>query len=247
MMKLPISELRTAEPFRRLFSVQASTVNAIAADMRRRGFAEEHPVVIWKGHASTILDGYTRLAAATVADIVDVPVVAVELADESEALAYAIACQRNRRNLTDAEVARCVAELDKRKTAGRPPAELAQPCANLPDGERAPKSSAATAALLGISPRKVEQIRTVEDHGTPEVRAAVDSGDLSINAAYKATQDARRPVAVETPAHTIETPAPPQDRNWVALLWQVVAGSVETDRTSILAALDRVRKMVEEP
>jgi len=69
---------------------------------------------------------------------------------EQEALEYAIRCQRNRRNLTAAEIRHCVAELDKRKTHAEAGAlkgqKPAQHCAG------SGKSSAETAELLGVSP-----------------------------------------------------------------------------------------------
>jgi len=43
-----------------------------------------------------------------------------EAAQQAAALKYAIKCQRNRRNLTQAEIMKCVQEVDKLKTAGRP-------------------------------------------------------------------------------------------------------------------------------
>jgi len=58
--------------------------------------------------------------------------------------------QRNRRNLTEAELLRCVRELDKRKTAGRPAADkLTQPCVNSDRHDRT--SATDTAAAVGIS------------------------------------------------------------------------------------------------
>ena len=82
------------------------------------------------------------------------------------ALKYAIGCQRNRRNLTDAELVRCVAELDKRKAVGRPAqGEMPQPCGITG------RTAEATAAALGISQRKVEQIRTIAHRLDGLVRA----------------------------------------------------------------------------
>jgi len=62
----------------------------------------------------------------------------------------------------------CLAELDKRREHGADQARAAdgtlqpkaQDCAN-------GKSSEATADLLGVSTRQVEQLRTIQDHATP--------------------------------------------------------------------------------
>ena len=51
--------------------------------------------------------------------------------------------------------------------------------------------------LLGISRTKVEQLRTLNDHASDEVKEAVKDGKLSINKAYKATMDARHATKAE--------------------------------------------------
>ena len=98
-------------------------------------------------------------------------------ATESEALEYAIKCQTNRRNLTDAEILRCVQELDKRRTkaeAAKVASDVAAGTVTQPCVTEGP-SSAATAATIGISQRKVEQARTVLDHA-PEPIAGDSRG-----------------------------------------------------------------------
>jgi hypothetical protein len=73
-----------------------------------------------------------------------------------------------------------------------------------------------------VSARKVEQARTVIDHAPAEVKAAVESGDLSINAAYKATQEARR-------ESEPQKPAPPVD--WYSHYYDhLLAGAVSKPR-----------------
>jgi ParB family chromosome partitioning protein len=190
------TDLTTAEPFKSLFSAGSNKVrDAVAAAMTKNGYDPAFPIVAWNG---VVVDGHTRLAASKLAKLKMVYFVDHQFTDEAEALSYAIACQRNRRNLTDAELLRCVAELDKRKDK----------TATLKRGDSMPdpqgcgtgESAAATAATLGISQRKVEQIRTVLDHATPEVKAAVESGELSTNAAYKATQESRKGDPEPSPA-----------------------------------------------
>jgi len=109
-----------------------------------------------------------------------------EFDTEQEALEYAIRCQRNRRNLTAAEIVQCVAELDKRRTAGRPTADkLASQDAN------SGKSSKETADLLGVSQATVERARAINDHAPEEVKEAIRNG-LGIKPAYEQTQAVRR-------------------------------------------------------
>jgi Lar family restriction alleviation protein len=184
LAECPTRDLRTAEPFRSLFPHSDRMAETIAAAMVRHGYDPAFPIITWNG---VVVDGHTRLAAAKAAKLRTVFYVDHPFDNESEALEYAIKCQTNRRNLTDAEMLRCVQELDKRKAVGRPPqAETPQPCGITG------RTAEATAATLGISQRKVEQIRTVLDHAPEPVKAAVQAGDISINAAYNATQEARR-------------------------------------------------------
>lgn len=186
-----VREFKTAEPFRSLFQRSPTMVETIAADMRANGFDLAYPIVTWNG---VVVDGNTRLAAAKAAGLDDIPGVDHHFPDETAALEYAIRSQVHRRNLTEKELFRCQGELDKLKDMGRPPAkEVAQGCATSDPG----KSAVTTAATLGVSPRKVEQMRTVRARATPEVRAAVESGDMTINAAYNATV---KPAAEPPPA-----------------------------------------------
>jgi len=218
------AELETREPFRGLFPANRKLTDAIADDMRDRGYDPTWPIAAWGG---VVVDGHTRLAAARQARLTLVPVAMHHFPDEAAALEYAIKCQTNRRNLSDEELLRCWQELDKRRQSGER-TDLAQPCARSPEDGRAPKSAAATAELLGISQRKGEQIRTVLDHAPEPVKEAVQAGNMSINAAYKATQEARReaePPKPEPPRHQpppgphtepcphCETPDPAVDHN----------------------------------
>jgi hypothetical protein len=78
-------------------------------------------------------------------------------------LGLAIHRQQDRRNLTDAELLKCIQWMDQRKERGGDRGNQytggkAQSCA-------LPKSADQTAQTLGISARKVERVRTVMDHG----------------------------------------------------------------------------------
>ena len=111
-------------------------------------------------------NGHTRLHAAIAAGIDDVPVVLRAFFDEDTAVEYAIHCQRDRRNLSDADILRWIAEVDKRRSkqeraamAGRPKAgeNLASSEAKFNRQER--KSAQQTADIVGTSRAKVEQAR----------------------------------------------------------------------------------------
>src|SRR4051794_4925547 len=70
---------------------------------------QDHHVMVLIGHPAAIKAGVESLAYLR------------DFADEDEALLYAIASQRDRRNLTDAELVRCVEALDDLKSEGGRP------------------------------------------------------------------------------------------------------------------------------
>tara|TARA_R110001599_G_scaffold348542_1_gene575902 strand:- start:387 stop:1106 length:720 start_codon:yes stop_codon:yes gene_type:complete len=195
-MKIITDEIKTRSPYKDLFAIKSATLSAITKSMKKDGFNEAEPLVYWQidsvGHV--LVDGHTRLEAAKQAGLQEVHAVRMNFDNELKAVEYAISRQKNRRNLTELEIVNCMGELDKLRQAGRPSKELAPHGANLDTG----KSSASTAEALGISQRKVERIRTVQDYATPEVKEAIQSGDMSINKAYNETQ-ARRKEEKEEP------------------------------------------------
>ncbi len=188
---MPTQTLRTAAPFKTLFPIKESVLNEIAEDMKQNGFDYAHPIIIWAGHKVTVVDGHTRLAAAQKIHLNKVPITLKEFADEDEAMRYAIRAQRNRRNLTDAELLTCLNELDKRKLRGGNPKA---------SREAIGKSAEKTADLLGVSRAKVERLRTVNDHAPEKIKKAVASGKLSVNKAYNETIKQRREKEVDSGA-----------------------------------------------
>lgn len=177
--------VKTASPFKDLFQVRPADLENVKQDMEVNGYDFAHPIILWAGHDLIVVDGHTRLAAAQKLMFPRIPVIRKDFKDEAEALEYAIKSQRNRRNLTDAELLNCLTELDKRKKTG--------PTKGLASREAKPgKSAEETAAILGVSRAKVERLRTVSDHGSDEIKDAVKSGEMSVNKAYNETMDARR-------------------------------------------------------
>ena len=176
------NSLRTAEPFKSLFPIREADLDKIADDMKKHGFDHAHPIIVWAGHKFTVVDGHTRLAAARRLGIDAIPVVVREFGNENDALEYAIDSQRNRRNLSDAEMMRCLSALDKRRKTGRPKDS------DVIHG----KSADATAYLLGTSRCKVEKLRTINDYAPQTIKLAVLSGSISANRAYIITMETRR-------------------------------------------------------
>jgi len=194
------NKIKTGEPFESLFPVDAHTLDAIAKDMELHGYDDAHPIVLWD-EKGIVIDGHTRLQAAIAAGIDDVLVIRNSFEDEDAAVEYAIHCQRDRRNLSDADMLRWIAEVDKRKTAqeraheGGKAGGRGRGDSLAPDGVKLSekKSAAATAAVVGTSARKVERARTVLDKATDEVKQAVEKGEMSINQAYNETVNPREP------------------------------------------------------
>ncbi len=182
-----VGDIQTAPPFRDLFPIDEKVLEAIYWDLQKHGFDPARPIILWESHGSVVIDGHTRLRAARKAGLCQVPVMLKYFADEEDALQYAIGSQRNRRNLKDSEILKCIEELDKRRSKI---ANLIQNRTEAPHGASG-KSSSDTASLLGISERKVERARTVMDRASADVKAAVQSGKMSINAAYNQTVGAR--------------------------------------------------------
>ena len=180
IMMAKTDSLRTAAPFKDLFPIREDILNRIMTDMKQHGFDSGHPIVVWSGKKLTVVDGHTRLLAAIKLGIEAIPVVFREFANEKAALEYAIGSQRNRRNLTDAELMKCISALDQRKKKG--------PQKDRPHG----KSADRTAMLLGTSRIKVEKIRSIIDHAPEEIKEAIRSGNLTINKAYIITMGKRK-------------------------------------------------------
>lgn len=201
-------ELVTRSPFEGLFPVDLNMLETIAESMRATGYDDAFPILVWEG---TVIDGHTRLLAALDVGIRDVPTMEKRFEDEDAALAYAIHAQRDRRNLTTADIVRCVKAVDKRK-AGRGPAQNTgsrDPANSDPD-----RSADTTAAIVGVSSATVKRIRTVEDHGTPEVKRAMETGKISIKAAAEEVQRQRK---VEEASTMKETEKAPKKRGAVTL------------------------------
>jgi len=103
--------------------------------------------------------------------------------DLSHGTNRAAGAQSNRRNLEPGEPIRCIDRLDAIKQRGRKP-ELASRDAN------SGKSAAETSSLVGVSQATVERAHKVLRDG--DARAAVESGEKSINAASKDVRPGRR-------------------------------------------------------
>ena len=94
------------------------------------------------------------------------------------------------------------------------------------------KSADETAKLIGISRSKVEKAIAVMDKATPEIKAAVDSGTMTINKEYETTRKkkVKPPKTMTTPSEEGTTLSAPQNSN-------VATGSFLHDIVEELKAL----------
>lgn len=114
MERMKIAGIKTRAPFEDLFPIKEEVVQAIRKHIENNGYDESTPIVIWK-EGEVVVDGHMRLQAARKANLEEIPVIKRSFKDEDEALDYALHNQRDRRNLTDAEIMRVVERLDERK------------------------------------------------------------------------------------------------------------------------------------
>jgi hypothetical protein len=220
LMTVDPGDLAVGPPFSELFPIRAAILDRIAESMARDGYDKAHPIVVWRAR-NLVVEGHTRRQAAIKAGVEPLAYLR-DFADEDEALLYAIASQRDRRNLTDAELVRCVEALDSRLPAGRPKL-MSHDINNGNTGKPGKKgsvrtSAAATAKDVGTSESKVNRIRYIEKYGSEEIQQAVKDGRMSVNKAWveskklkaqkKAAAESSPPDSPTVPIGTVPQPAP---------------------------------------
>lgn len=124
-----------------------------------------HPIAVWR---DLLLDGRNRTAGCEEAGVEP----RVEVLDpEIDPVAYVIRANLRRRHLSRSQLAICAARLSN-LPPGRPGA-----------GQDCPVSVKQAAELVAVSPRLVKAARAVERRGTPRLRRAVETGDLTVTRA----------------------------------------------------------------
>lgn len=181
MMK--VSEIVTKQPFNTLFAINPVVREKIKADMREKGFDPAFPLILW---GNILIDGHTRFYAAFDLEIEEVPVEVKDFDDQQAALEYAIHNQRDRRNISDAEILSCIEVLD---------VKLSRKEAGAKGGNKEAKEEAShvkTAKALKVSKTKVTDARAVltDKKATEEVK----SGKKTISKAAKEVREAKKPV-----------------------------------------------------
>ncbi len=175
--------LKTREPFDTLFPVKADTLQAIRQDMEKNDFDPVFPIVVW-AEEMVVVDGHTRFSAALDLGLEQVPVVMKSFENQDDAILYSFHIQRNRRNMADEDILKCLVLLDDIHTPSEE--EQASPKKN----RKAVNQD--RAKELGISPAKVDKARKVLEHGDDGIKESVKSGKKTINQAFNEIQENRR-------------------------------------------------------
>lgn len=180
-------DLVMIKPFKDLFETSADVLKAVSEDMAKNGFDRAFPLILWE---NVVIDGHTRLKAAMANSIERVPVVKRKFKNEKEALEYAIHNQRDRRNLSEAELLRCIEALDKpmsRQEAGKKGAKVKSGEAK----EKEMPTHKKTAKILNIGESKVTEARKVLKD--KKAKQDVESGKKTIHKAAQELKEKKSP------------------------------------------------------
>ena len=182
---IKLSELNIQDPFASIFPIGDDTLESIKRNMDTNGFDQVFPIIVWE-KKNIVVDGHTRFAAAKAIGLEEIPVLFKDFDNEDDAILYSFHVQRNRRNMSDDDILRCLELLDKihagsKKKKGLDTPELTQKEAN-----------EIRAKELGISPHKVDKARKVLKHGTDDIKESITTGEKSINKAFQEVQEIRR-------------------------------------------------------
>jgi len=180
---MPITDLKVEEPFSILFPVGEDTLESIRLDMESNGYDDAFPIIVWE-EKGVVVDGHTRFTAALAVGLETVPVLIRNFDNEDDAILYAFHLQRNRRNMADEDILRCLQVLDSIEEAREGSGE----------GEKRTRREILRerASELGTSESKVDKAKKVMEHADDSIREAVESGEKSINQAFNEMQEMRR-------------------------------------------------------
>jgi hypothetical protein len=150
--------------------IEAAEFEAFVDDVREHGLAEK--IVM---HEDNILDGRNRYRALAQIGLTDEEILRAHtepLDDGTDPLAFVISKNLKRRHLDESQRAMVAARLATLQDGQRQVGRLA----HVPTQEQAGE-------LLNVSERSIKRARTVLNHGTNELRQAVDRGEVSVSAA----------------------------------------------------------------
>lgn len=239
---LPTASLALHPEAAKVPEMPADQYERFLADVKVRGIREPIELI---PHTKIVIEGRTRLRAATDAGLAAVPVKDADLADDTP-MVYMLRAALLRRHLTKDQAAMLAVELEKQfaeeakqrqlegakkggETAGRGRAKdgADSPVANSPQAnpdpkpaaspkpERAPTSRARAAELADVGERKVSDAKLVTTKA-PELAAKVSAGEMKLAAAVKEVKEKEQPKPV-----TPKEPKPAKSDNPLASMCQL--------------------------
>lgn len=181
---MTVDSIEYSDDFKSLFPLDEKKVDEIAKDIAENGFDSSQPVHIWETPEGQkiLIDGHTRLAAAKIAQLYDIPVFIHHFETLQDALLYAVGLQVKRRNLNSQEILLAVQMFDSIKTTGRKPAG---------SEEETGRSSKKLADELGIGERTVQKARKVNKEASDETKEKLKNNEITINQAYEELPDVK--------------------------------------------------------
>lgn len=133
-----------------------------------------NPIVIYQG---MVIDGWHRYRACLDEMIATKT---IELASDVDPQAYVIAQNKDRRHLTQSQIATAAIKVYEWLKDG---VKQGLQASSAPSAEV--KSSKEIAELVGVSTKTVDEAKKVEKQATPEVKEAVAKGEMSVSTAVK--------------------------------------------------------------
>lgn len=133
-----------------------------------------NPIVLFEG---MVIDGWHRYCACH-DEMVLAPT--VNLASDIDPQSYVIAQNKDRRHLTQSQLATAAIKVYEWLKNG---VNSGLQAASAPSAE--PKSSKEIAVLAGVSTKTIDEAKKVEKQATPEVKEAVAKGEISVSKAVK--------------------------------------------------------------
>lgn len=165
----------------------ADELEQLAKDIKANG--QREPIVYFQGK---LLDGRNRKAACKIAGV-DPETCEIDeenfMGDKFDPVAYVLSTNLHRRHLDTGQRsmvgarAKGVYSEEAKERQKRKPKSVV---ANLPQQkEMAPKARDQAAAAVSVSGKSIDHATTVLEKGSPELIAAVDSGEVAVSKAAK--------------------------------------------------------------
>lgn len=174
---MKISDLVEDPEIAAVFKVHDITLKSVAASIKQNGFDSAEPVVTWKGR-NVIVDGHTRVKAAKIAELTEVPVIEKEFEDIYAAILYTFERQANRRNLTQSEIYAVSNTLHNKTKEAR-------------DGSG--RSVEMLASRLNVAASTIYRARKIHLSADEKDLKALQDGETTINQVYKKVKEKKRP------------------------------------------------------